>query len=406
MAESNEVPKPNHRKRNIVLTILAVVFLIVGIAWFLYWIFIGRFYVYTDDAYIFGNQVTLNPQVTGGVVAIYADNTNLVEKGQLVVELDRTPFELDLETKKAALAETVRSVAQLFENVKEKEATLCLRWAELKQKQIDFDHRKNLWQSGAISIEEFEQSQTDVAVALASFDLAERQVISSKLMVEGTTVYTHPDVQKAKSALRQAFLNLIRTRILSPVTGYIAKRSVQVGDQVIEGQTLLSIVPLDFLWLEANYKETQLKYIRAGQPVRYTADLYGREVEYEGKVLGFSAGTGSAFALLPAENASGNWIKIVQRLPIRISIDPEALRKYPLMIGLSMHVYVDIHDTQGYKLPQVPTKYPVYTTEIFDSQATQLADFDPMIEEIIERNLPQTVSLTNLRLKAENPECQ
>lgn len=374
------------RKRNIWLGALAGFFLLVGGLWFLYWVFVGRFFIYTEDAYVAGNLVKLTPQVSSGVVAIYADDTDLVEKGQLVVQLDPTEWTIRFNEKKASLAETVRQVAQLFETVKEKEALVLLRRAELRQKKLDLSHRVGLEGTGAISKEEFEQTETDVAVAEASLELAERELAAARILVHDTTVETHPLVKEAVNEIKQAYLALIRCQVLSPARGYVAKRGVQVGDQVLEGETLLTIVPLDYLWVEANYKENQLKDVRIGQPVTFTADIYGRDREYRGKVLGFSAGTGSAFALLPSENASGNWIKIVQRVPIRISIDSEDLVRNPLLIGLSLRVDIDIHEKTGDMLATIPTEKPIYTTPIYDEQLLELESLNPIIEEIIKIN--------------------
>ncbi len=376
----------NRKKRNLWLLILTIIFFLAGLAWLLYWIFIGRFYVYTEDAYVHGNEVMLTPQVSSGVKAIYAEETDLVEKGQLVVELDRSDYLIAFEEAQKKLASTVRDVVAMFQDVGAKEAEVALRNAELKQAELDFKHRQPLVDTGAVSVEEFEIYQTDVKVAASSLVLAEKQLGMAKALVEGTTVESHPLVQEQVWALRESYLNLIRCQVWAPVTGYVAKRSVQVGDQVNEGDTLLYIVPLDDIWIEANYKETQLKNVRIGQPVEYTADIYGGGVKFHGEVVGFQPGSGNAFALLPPENASGNWIKIIQRVPVRIRLDPEEIRKHPLLLGLSMRTYVNVHDTSGKMLALVPTMKPIYTTTIYSKQMEEMVEIDPVIEEIIKQN--------------------
>ncbi|MCH9625575.1 MAG: putative multidrug resistance protein EmrK [Chlamydiales bacterium] len=376
----------NHKKRNRWLMILASVFLIAGLVWFLFWLFIGRFYVYTEDAYVHGNEVMLTPQVSAGVKAIYADDTDLVEQGQLVIELDRTDHEIRLEELKKILSNTVREVAALFQDVEAKEAEVVLKAAELRQAELDLEHRVPLVKTGAVSLEEFETYQTAVLVAASALALAEKEYEASNVLIEGTTVKTHPRVQEAAWNVRQGYLNLIRCQIWAPATGYIAKRSAQVGDQVSIGDTLLYIVPLDYIWVEANYKETKLRAVRIDQPVSFKADIYGDSVEYHGKIVGFQPGSGNAFSLLPPENASGNWIKIIQRVPVRVSIDPKEIREHPLFLGLSMRVTVDVHSTDGKMLSQVATKEPLYTTPIYQKQREEMEAIDPVIEELIANN--------------------
>lgn len=378
--------KKSKKKRTIWLIVLGLIFFLAGLAWLLYWVFVGRFYVYTEDAYVHGNEVMLTPQVSAGVKAIYAEQTSLVEKGQLVVELDRSNFLIAFEEAQKRLASTVRHVVSMFEDVGAKQAEVALRASQLRQAELDYTHREPLVQPGAVSVEEFETYQTDVLVAAASLSAAEKQLEMAQALVEGTTVETHPLVQEQVWALRQSYLNLIRCQIWAPVTGYVAKRSVQVGDQVKVGETLLYIVPLNDIWIEANYKETQLGDVRIGQPVEYTADLYGGDVKFHGKVVGFQPGSGNAFALLPPENASGNWIKIIQRVPVRISVDPDEIREHPLLLGLSMRTYVDVHDTSGKMLAPTPSMEPRYTTTIYSKQMEEMVEIDPIIETIIKQN--------------------
>ena len=378
--------KTQKQKRNFWLLVLAAAFLCAALIGVSYWVFIVRFYVYTEDAYTNGNAVMLTPQVSAGVKAIYADETDLVYEGQLIVELDQSNFELRFEELKKELAVAVRKVAGIFQDVEARRAQIVLKKAQLRQAELDLGHREPLVTTGAVSVEEFETFQTSVAVAAAAVDFAEKEHEAVKALVAGTTVATHPLVQQVVWNLRQTYLNLIRCQIWAPVTGYIAKRTVQVGDQVAAGTTLLYIVPLDEIWVEANYKETALKNVRKGQEVSFTADLYGASFTYRGRVLGFQPGSGNAFSLLPPENASGNWIKIVQRVPVRISIDPQQLIQKPLFLGLSMRVTIDVHETQGHMMAQTPTFAPLYTTPIYSRQMEQMVAIDPLITDVIGNN--------------------
>lgn len=375
------------KRRNRWLILLTVVFLLAGAIWFLYWFLEGRFYINTEDAYVTGNQVMLTPQVAAGVKAIYADETDLVEQGQLVVELDPSNYQIRVEDLKQSLADTVREVAVLFQQVHARAAEVTLREAQYRQAKLDYQHRVPLVKTGAVSVEEFETYETSVDVSAAQVEFAKRELEAAQALVEGTTVATHPRVLEAGWKLKDAYLNLIRCQIWAPVTGYIAKRTVQVGDQVPVGQTLLYIVPLNDIWLEANYKETQLRRVRIGQPVTYTADLYGGDVEYHGTVLGFQPGSGNAFALLPPENASGNWIKIIQRVPVRISVNPDELIQHPLFLGLSMRVSVDAHEDGGKMLAKRPTLTPLYTTSIYDKQIEEMEEMDSIIKTIVQDNI-------------------
>lgn len=374
------------KKRTRLLALFSTIFALLLLGWLLYYLLYGRFFVETEDAYVNGNQVIITPQVTGGIVKIFADNTDLVEQGQVIVQLDITPFEITLREKKEQLASTVREVSQLFENVKEQQALLEVRNAELNQQKLNLANRAPLLASRAVSGEEYEQNQTNVTAAEANYTYALASLEAARALVQGTEIHTHPRVLAAATAVREAYLNLLRCDVVAPARGYVAKRSAQVGDWVMAGETLMIVVPLDFLWFDANYKETQLKNVRIGQDVAFTADLYGTSRKFQGKVLGFTSGTGSAFQLLPAQNATGNWIKIVQRLPIRVSIDPKQIQENPLFIGLSIRSSIDVRDTSGAMLCLVPQVEPVYTTYIYNTQAEALQNFEPQILEIIEKN--------------------
>ncbi|MCH9610819.1 MAG: Multidrug export protein EmrA [Chlamydiales bacterium] len=378
----------NHKKRTVFMVIALTIFALLGIAWLVYWLLVGRFYVKTEDAYVHGNQMQVTSQVSSGIKAIYADETDFVEKGQLVVEMEQADYILKYAEMKEQLAGAVRNVAALFRAAQAQQAVLEARQAELALARLDLEHREGLVDTGAISIEEYETYETKVVTAQALVKEAEELLGEAHVRISGTTVRTHPLVLQSATRVREAYLNLIRCRVLAPVSGYIAKRGVQVGDWIGAGETIMMVVPLDFLWMEANFKETKLKKVRTGQPVTFWSDIHGSSVKYSGHVVGYQAGTGTAFSILPAQNASGNWIKIVQRVPIRVNIPTEQLKKNPLVIGLSLHAKVDVHDYEREMLTDVPTFEPVYHTEIYQTQMNQMEQVTPVIETIIETNLP------------------
>lgn len=386
---------PVNRSRKRVLTALTAVFVLVGIAATLWWWFDARWYESTDDAYVSGNLVQLTPQIAGIVVRINADNTALVRAGEPVVELDRADTQTQLAHAKAALAQTVRRVRQLFANVDSLRATVALRQAELERAREDLARRTGLPDTGAVSEEELKHARVGMETAAAALRVAKEQLAASESLVSRTTTKDHPDVAQAGAQLRAAYLAAHRTSLVAPVDGYVAKRTVQVGQQIAPGTPLLSIVPLTDVWVEANFKETELAHVRIGQPVTLTADLYGDDIEYRGRVVGLAPGTGSAFALLPPQNATGNWIKIVQRLPVRIELDPEQLEKHPLRVGLSMDVKIDTHDRSGPTLARVPPAKPAATTQVYDGL---LVEADQLVATIVAANLDSPTKRDGPRL--------
>lgn len=371
-------------KRKVALTILASIFIGLGIIWLIYWLIWGRYNEYTDDAYVNGNIVQIMPRVSGTVIGINTDDTYLVQQGQTIVTLDPSNMEIDLQRASAALAETVRQVKQLFENAEQAQANLILRNADLMKAQLDFKRRVGLVGERAISREELQHSKTAVAATQAQYDVALHSLQASLALVENSRIYTHPMVESAKANFRTAYLNLQRTTIVAPVTGFVAKRNVQVGQQVSPSTAMMAIIPLKEIWVDANYKESQLERMRIGQPVTIYADAYP-SVTYHGKIVGLSAGTGSAFALLPPQNATGNWIKIVQRLPVRIELQADELKKQPLQIGLSIRATVDTYHLKGSMLARKAEQKPVYQTNVY---AHQLADANQLISKILEDNSP------------------
>ncbi|HEF5153940.1 secretion protein HlyD family protein [Burkholderia multivorans] len=371
----------NNGKRKRMMTLLVAVIVIAAIAYGLYYFLVARFHEETDDAYVNGNVVQITPQVTGTVIAVKADDTQTVKAGDPLVVLDPADSQVALQQAEANLAQTVRQVRGLFVNDDQYRAQVALRQSDLSKAEDDLRRRLAVAQTGAVSQEEISHARDAVRAAQASLDAAQQQLASNRALTANTTIASHPNVLAAAAKVRDAYLANARNTLPAPVTGYVAKRSVQVGQRVSPGTPLMSVVPLNAVWVDANFKEVQLKHMRIGQPVELTADIYGSSVVYHGKVVGFSAGTGSAFSLLPAQNATGNWIKVVQRLPVRIELDPKDLDKHPLRIGLSMQVDVNIKDERGDQLVNVPNT--VYQTDVFAKYGDEA---DAEIARIIAEN--------------------
>ncbi len=358
-------------KRRMLLTLVLLGFVVAGIGVGLWWLISGRYHESTDDAYVGGNLVQVTPQTGGTVLAIHADDTDFVTGGEVLVELDRSDARVAVEQAEAQLARTVRSVRNLKATTGELEANVELRRADLKKAEQDLERRHGLEASGAVSGEELQHARDAIQAARAAYEAAQRQLEAQRTLVEKTSVSTHPDVRNAAAKVREAYLALSRTAIPAPLSGFVARRSVQLGQRVSAGNPLLTVVALDDVWVDANFKESQLANLRAGQEATLSADAYGNSVKYHGRVVGFAAGTGSAFALLPAQNATGNWIKVVQRVPVRIALDPKELREHPLQIGLSMQVEVDTHERGGERLQRKTRALPAYQTRAlgFDEAA-------------------------------------
>ena len=385
-------------KRRRLLLVLALALVIVGAGYGLYWFIALRHYESTDNAYVGGNLVQITPQISGTVIAIYADDTEFVKAGQPLVKLDPTDAQVALEQAQAQLGQTVREVRTLFANGMAQQAQVALREtdvararSEVERAQEDVDRRQALAPRGAVSGEEMSHVVTALANAKSALSAAQAAVVAAReqlaanrALTEGTTVEQHPNVQRAAARVREAYLAVTRAELPAPVSGYVAKRSVQLGGRVQAGAPLMTVIPLEQVWVDANFKESQLRGMRIGQPVEVTADVYGGKVTYHGKVEGLSAGTGAAFALLPAQNATGNWIKVVQRVPVRVALDPKELAAHPLRVGLSMEAKVDIADQSGKSLADVPPTKPVAQTAVFD---THSEGADAMVRKIIAANL-------------------
>jgi membrane fusion protein (multidrug efflux system) len=380
-AEATAPSGSDTRKRTVLLSLLGVVVVVAAAAYAAYYMTYARYHESTDDAYVSGNLVQLTPQVTGTVISVNADDTQIVKAGDPVVVLDNADAKVALGNAEAMLGQTVRQVSRLYVNNDFYAANVAQKQSELVRAQEDLRRRLAVADTGAVSAEDIAHARDAVTAAQAALDAARQQAQANRALTDGTTIARHPNVQAAASKVRDAYLAYARDTLPAPVTGYVAKRSVQVGQRVSPGTPLMAIVPLDGVWVDANYKESQLRNMRIGQPATLTADLYGGKVTYHGRVVGFSAGTGSAFASLPAQNATGNWIKIVQRLPARIRLDRKELEAHPLRIGLSMSVDVDTHDDTGPQLGAAVNT--TYRTDVFARYGAQA---DAEIEKIIAQN--------------------
>jgi membrane fusion protein (multidrug efflux system) len=377
-------PPKSTGKRSIMLRLLLLVIVLALIGWVVWYFIDGQWNEDTDDAYVNGNVVQITPMVPGTVVSIGADDGSLVHEGQLLVRLDSADTEAALAQSEASLARMVRQVRGLYNGIDSSQANLANRRVDLERARADYARRQSLAGTGAISAEELAHAHDQLAAAEAAVDVSSQKVASDSALVDNSGVASQPDVQAAAAQLRLAFINNARVQIVAPVTGYVARRSVQLGQRVQPGAALMAVVPLEQVWVDANFKETQLKYMRLGQPVTLHADIYGGGVDYNGHVESLGIGTGSAFALLPAQNASGNWIKIVQRLPVRIALDTDEVRKHPLRIGLSMSVDVNLHGQNGELLSTKPVEKPILTTDVY---ARQMHDADALVAKIIQSNL-------------------
>jgi len=385
-------------KRRRALTTLATVVVVAGAAWGGYEWLVASHYESTDNAYVQGNVIQITPQISGTVMAIMADDTDLVKAGQPLVQLDPSDAKVAFEQAEAALAQAVRQARTLYGNNASLAAQVTLRQADIARAQSDIaraqddlKRRQALAGNGAVSKEELNHSETALANARSQLASAQAAVLSAReqlttnqSLTDGTPVERHPSVLAAAAKVREAYLATQRVAMPAPVEGYVAKRTVQLGQRVAAGTPMMSIVPLNQLWVDANFKEVQLRNIRIDQPVKLTADLYGKKVEYDGRVAGLGVGTGSAFALLPAQNATGNWIKVVQRVPVRIALDPEQLKANPLRVGLSMDAEIDVAKKDGKSLADAPRGSALIQTQVY-SQLDSGAE--AVVQRIIAANL-------------------
>lgn len=407
---TTQLPAKSKRKKNLLVFTLIV----LAIAAVTLWLYVTqwRYQVSTEDAYVSGNQVQINAQISGTVTAIGVNDTDMVKAGQTLVALDQADNGLALETAKAQLRTAIRqyktqtaTIQQADVNISQAQTAMNEVQSQIESAKIallaaqsDYQRRAALMASQAVSQEEVQhaadtikkaQAQLDAAVAKQA--TARSAVVTAQAQRNVTVanlgkndVLSQPAVQTAMANIQTAWLNLNRTQIVAPIDGQIAKRGVQLGQKISAGTPLMVIVPLHDLWVDANFKESQIKDIHLGQAVNLTSDIYGKEVVYHGKVIGLSAGTGSAFSVLPAQNATGNWIKVTQRLPVRIALDSKELQQHPLRVGLSMHAELDSRDQQG--KPQVATATASNKPVAQLQPQVDMSGATKIIQQIIQQN--------------------
>ena len=407
---TTQLPAKSKRKKNLLLFTLIV----LAIAAVTLWLYVTqwRYQVSTEDAYVSGNQVQINAQISGTVTAIGVNDTDMVKAGQTLVALDQADNGLALETAKAQLRTAIRqyktqtaTIQQADVNISQAQTAMNEVQSQIESAKIallaaqsDYQRRAALMASQAVSQEEVQHAADTVKKAQAQLDAAvAKQATARSAVVTAQAqrnvtianlgkndVLSQPAVQTAMANIQTAWLNLNRTQIVAPIDGQIAKRGVQLGQKISAGTPLMVIVPLHDLWVDANFKESQIKDIHLGQAVNLTSDIYGKKVIYHGKVIGLSAGTGSAFSVLPAQNATGNWIKVTQRLPVRIALDSKELQQHPLRVGLSMHAELDSRDQQG--KPQVATATASAKPVAQLQPQVDMSGATKIIQQIIQQN--------------------
>lgn len=384
-AETQAPQQPANKKgkRKRALILLTLLFAIIGVAYGSYWFLVLRHFEETDDAYVAGNQVQIMSQVSGSVTKVWADNTDYVQQGDVLVTLDQTDAQQAFEKAQTELASSVRQMRQLMINNKQLQANIDIRKTTLSQAQTDLSRRVPLGSANLIGREELQHAKDAVASAQAALNVAIQQYNANQAMILGTKLEDQPTVRQAATDVRNAWLALQRTKIVSPMSGYVSRRSVQPGAQISPTTPLMAVVPASNLWVDANFKETQLAHMRIGQPVTVISDIYGDDVKYTGKVVGLDMGTGSAFSLLPAQNATGNWIKVVQRLPVRIELDANQLAKHPLRIGLSTLVKVNTTNRDGQILASQVRTSPAYES---NAREISLTPVNKLINDIVQAN--------------------
>ncbi|TDR80737.1 efflux RND transporter periplasmic adaptor subunit [Paludibacterium purpuratum] len=373
--------KAQARKRNLIAA--SGIFAAIAIAYGIYWGTVLRYEESTDDAYVSGHMMQLTPEIGGTVVKISSEDTDRVVAGQTVVQLDVNDAQINFDKARQNFILAVRETRQLMTNSRQLAAQIAARKADLSRAQDDLKRRQTLAGTEAISPEELAHARDAAAAAQAALDASIQQQQGTNDLLGADRIEQQPKVQAAATALREAWLALARTQVKAPVAGFIARRNIQLGQRVSAGSPLMAIVPLENVWVDANFKEVQLEKIRIGQSVELTSDLYGGGFTYHGKVAGLSAGTGSAFSLLPAQNATGNWIKVVQRVPVRIALDPKELREHPLRVGLSMNVEVSTRNQSGPILPETPAPASAQETHVLTPDLKQA---DALIKQLLAAN--------------------
>jgi len=373
--------KSQKRKKGLSIFILLLLLIAIGSA--AYWFFFIKGFEETEDAYVSGNQVMVSSQVAGNISKINVDNMDPVQAGDVLLELDDTNAKLSFEQAKSNLANAVRQISQLNYTVKQLKSAVRANEITLAQAQGNLNRRVQLVKDGAIDKESFQHAKEAVELAKANLTTSQNQLGANQALLLDGPLSEQPQIQSAVSNLKRAWLNLERTKIRSPIKGYVARRNAQVGQAVSVGGALMAVVTTDQMWLDANFKETQLTHMRIGQPVEIHFDLYGKDKTFDGKVVGIEMGTGSAFSLLPTQNATGNWIKVVQRVPVRIQLDPQQLAENPLRIGLSATVKVNVSDSKGKTLRDQAPSTTLYSTNVLQYDESAVNN---LIESIIRDN--------------------
>lgn len=381
MAEE-ELPQKNHRLVK-TLCFLAVFFSTIGAIMLILWLHYWRYEETTDDAYVNGNSIQVNPQVSAQVISYFVDNTQFVEMGQPLVHLERTDFEVALKQKLADLGQNVRQIRQLIERTAEQKAILDQRRFEHNRLRLEYERRRELVSTGAVAQEDFTNALLDMEAAQEAVVAADFEYKALLAMSKVSAVVEHPLIVSSIQSVKQAYLDLKRTIIYAPVSGFVAQRAVQVGHWVKPTDTLLWIIPFDQVWVDANFKETQLANVRVGQPVEIISDIYGSSAPFHGTVVGIGGGTGSVFSILPPQNATGNWIKIVQRIPVKISLLANEIKEYPLSLGLSMTCTIDTHERDGARVNSLQKSQIVQQTAIYNNE---LEGVEPLIEAALLEN--------------------
>lgn len=383
MQPTQQPQRNKKRQRRNALALLTLLFVAIGIGSAVYWFLVLRHYESTDNAYVAGNQVQIQSQISGSVMTVNVDNTDFVKSGTVLVELDPRDAQLAFEKAQTTLANSVRQSHQQIVNSRQYQANIDMKRSELVSLQNDLKRREVLGNSNLIGKEELQHAREAVVSAKAALDVAIEQLNANNAIVLNTPLSKQPAVEQAATEVRNAWLALQRTKIVSPVDGYVSRRSVQVGSQITTATPLMAIVPSEGMWIDANFKETQLADMRIGQPAKVTTDFYGKDIVFNGTVVGLDMGTGSAFSLLPAQNATGNWIKVVQRLPVRVALEPTQLEQYPLRLGLSTEVTVDTLNKDGKVLAKGMREAPAYHTSAL---AIDMSPADKIVTEIINNN--------------------
>ena len=382
MSEAAPSNKTKNRKKG--LSIFILLLIVSGILAAFYWLFFIKDIESTEDAYVGGNQIMVSGQVAGNVAKINVDNMDKVRAGDILIELDDTNAKLSFEQAQSNLANAVRQIKQLEFTVQQLQAAVNANEITLAQAQGNLNRRVQLEKSGAIDQESFQHAKEAVALAKANLSSSQNQLAANQALLLARPLMQQPQIQNAVAAVKQAWLNLQRTQIKSPIDGYVARRSAQVGQAVSVGSPLMAVISTEQMWLDANFKETQLTDMRLGQPAEVHFDLYGKDKVFHGTVVGIDIGTGSAFSLLPSQNASGNWIKVVQRIPVRIQLDAQQIAENPLRIGLSATVKVNVANKDGAFLREIDAPRTHYTTDTLHYDESSV---DSLIQSIIEQNL-------------------